>query len=292
MRANVSLQARGLYFTIQSIWNEHDLRPCCWLRTERLAAACGVSLPSLRRYRRELEAANWIEVERSADGRILLYRAEPPQNFFIPACKNFSPPYNMKKSSKTENTQTARCVAPVEQAPQTDKPEGTDKPQAPTAKPEAPPAKPQAPPAELEDMAEHEAKREAPPAEHGDIPASTLRAIEDQIAAGMAAGNIRCEAAYRKQLHRLAAAGQYQIPELPPSARMRKYEPEWLRSNEPNCRNSAEERAVVKELCRSFLNENRYKNGALDRKSNVFENLRKNQTCTGGKKCDWYEFRD
>ena len=64
----VSLAANGLLSLLDTVWNLADAAPRCWMDTPKLSQRAGVSVPTLRRLRRELEAAELIHVERGRDG--------------------------------------------------------------------------------------------------------------------------------------------------------------------------------------------------------------------------------
>ena len=223
----VSLAANGLYTLLDTIWNLADERPCCWAKTPKLAAMAGVSIPTLRKLRRELEAAGMIHVERGRDGKILLYRGPQGEEPFKPKRKNLSPPYYMRNTSQSEQQQRppTLCAPPDEG--------GTAQPPRPT-KPKPKPLPEPTMPAEC-------------------IPEAVMQAIEDQIARGTANGKIHNPGGYRAVLIRLAMEGRYEPPPTPQTAKMEPYRPSWLDDGAPNCRNSAEERRAIGEICGSFL---------------------------------------
>jgi len=108
-----SLGANGLYTLLESIWNPKDKTPCCWMDTGKLAGMAGVSVPTLRKLRRELEGAELIHVERGRDG-ILIYRGRQKEGPFIPKRKDFSRPYNRKNPSRIEQQQQPALCAPLD----------------------------------------------------------------------------------------------------------------------------------------------------------------------------------
>jgi len=223
----VSLAANGLYTLLDTIWNLADERPCCWAKTPKLAAMAGVSIPTLRKLRRELEAAGMIHVERGRDGKILLYRGPQGEEPFKPKRKNLSPPYYMRNTSQSEQQQRPPTLcAPPDEGRTAQQPRPT--------KPKPKPLPEPTMPAEC-------------------IPEAVMQAIEEQIARGTANGKIHNPGGYRRVLLRLAHEGRYEPLPAPPSGRMPQYRPPWLDNPEPTAQDSEEVRAEIGRICRSFL---------------------------------------
>jgi len=215
---SLSVSSRGLLAIYGDLANLNDDRPCIFASTSTMLKKTCWSSPTYRKHRDALVDAGYLIREDGPDGRVYLWFNL--EKIFPEGGENNFP--RIYKEEKNEGTQQTGPCAPLDDG-------GTAQPPRPKPKPLPKPK----------------------PAQN--IPDEVMQSIEDQVRRGTANGRIFNPPAYRRTLVRMAHEGRYEPPPTPQTAKMEPYRPSWLDDGAPNCRNSAEERRAIGEICGSFL---------------------------------------